>query len=229
MKLRFFWTAGNLVDPVSDEPLWTNNELVRDYFNLYKRAYSIVGNPYIPEHWEENGWVHLFETEQRLAMVAQFFGPPNEAANVNWDVATYPEPEKGVPSRGWAMGVSSTSEHHEEVMRVLNFWFTDEQLLNNSFTRGPLYVPFPHLYEDGVAQEVALETEGHIWEGRNMEAIFSLPVADAPESMSKYENDGVVSEALNQFVNGDEIDLNTLLREKYEQELVRIEEEKAVE
>src|SRR5690625_4434891 len=164
-----FWTAGNPIDPETEEPIWTQSEEVRDYFDLYKRAYSIPGNPYIPEHWEEDGWEDLFG-EGKLAMVAQFFGQPNEEANVNWDIATYPEPENGVASRGWAMGVSAPSEHKEDVMKVFDFWFSDDQLLNNTFMGGPLYLPFQHLYDNDAALDEALEREGEIWENRNMEA-----------------------------------------------------------
>ncbi|MEK3888183.1 ABC transporter substrate-binding protein [Bacillus sp. FSL K6-3431] len=224
-----FWTVKNFVDPETDEPVWTDNEQIREYFDLYKKAYSIHGNPYIPEHWEEGGWTELFE-QGKLAMVAQFFSKPNEDANINWDIATYPEPENGVPSRGWAMGVSSTSEYKEEVMRVFDFWFTDEQILNNTFTKGPLSVPFPHLYEDDRAKEKALEMEGDIWKNRNMEALYSLPVANPPENFSEYDNGamGAIDGALFELVNEDQLDLNTILREKHEAELVRIEEEKAM-
>jgi ABC-type glycerol-3-phosphate transport system substrate-binding protein len=224
-----FWTAGSLYDPETHEPLWTENETVRQYFTLFEQNYSIPGNPYIGEHWEEDGWVHLFEEEQNLAMVAQFFHTPNEDVDVNWDIATYPEPEHGVPARGWAMGISATSEHKEEVMRVMQFWYSDEHMLHESFTRGPLYVPYAHLHEDGSVQEKVMETEAHIWEDRNVEALLSLPIADAPEKISKYERPHIINDALKEFVTEAETDLNTFLREKYDEELVRIEEEKAME
>ncbi|MBO0994731.1 ABC transporter substrate-binding protein [Bacillus sp. SD088] len=222
-----FWTTGNFVDPESDEPLWTEDGTIRDYFNSYQRAYSIPGNPYIPEHWEEGGWVELFE-QGKLAMVAQFFSPPNPEANINWDIATYPEPENGVASRGWAMGISATSEHKEEVMKVFDFWFSDEQLLNNTFISGPLYVPFPHLYENGAALDKANEREGEIWENRNMEALFSLPTADSPEKISDYDEGaiGTIDGALYELVTEDQTDLNTLLRQKYDEEINRIKDEK---
>lgn len=224
-----FWTAGNLVDPETDEPIWLENEIIREYFELYKRAYSIPGNPYIKEHWEEGGWEQLFE-EGRLAMAAQFFGIPNPEANINWDIATYPEPERGVPSRGWAFGISSTSEHKKEVMRVFDFWYSDEQLLNNTFIRGPLFVPFQHLYDSGQAQEKAIEREGDIWEDKNLDALFSLPVAHPPESYSKYEETGVIEEALYEYVNGEEEkDLNTILREYFEADEIRIKDAKGSE
>lgn len=223
-----FWTAGNPIDPETEEPIWTQSEEVRDYFDLYKRAYSIPGNPYIPEHWEEDGWEDLFG-EGKLAMVAQFFSQPNEEANVNWDIATYPEPENGVASRGWAMGVSAPSEHKEDVMKVFDFWFSDDQLLNNTFMGGPLYLPFQHLYDNDAALDEALEREGKIWENRNMEALFSLPIAEPPEAFSKYNDESVINESLYEFVNGEQMDLNTLLREKYEEEITRIKEEKAKE
>lgn len=220
-----FWTAGNLIDPETDEPTWMNNQIIRDYFELYKKAYSIHGNPYIPEHWEEDGWPVLFESG-KLAMVAQFFGIPNPEASVNWDIATYPEPEKGVPSRGWAMGISETSEYKDEIMEVFKFWFSDEQILANTFIRGPLWVPFQHLHDNGLAQEEALEREGDIWTGKNLDALTSLPVATPPEKVSKYESPGFIEEALYEYVNGEETDLNTLLRQKNEEEVIRIADEK---
>lgn len=224
-----FWTAGNLVDPETDEPIWTDNEEVKTYFDLYKRAYSIPGNPYIPEHWEEDGWEDLFG-QGRLAMVAQFFGVPGEEFDdVNWDIATYPEPENGVASRGWAMGIGSASEHKEEVMEVFKLWYSDEEMLENTFITGPLYVPFQHLYENDEALEAALEREGEIWDDRNMEALFSLPVAEPPEEISKYNSDGAVDEALYDYIQEEQMDLNTLLREKYEEEVIRIKDEKGQE
>ncbi|MBO0994727.1 ABC transporter substrate-binding protein [Bacillus sp. SD088] len=222
------WTAGNLVDPETDEPLWTNNDTVRNFFELYKEVYSIPGNPYIPEHWEEEGWPELF-AQGKLAMAAHWFMHPGEESNVSWDVATYPEPENGVPAGGWAMGISSTSEYKEEVMKVFDFWYSDEQLMNNTFTGGPLSVPYAHLYDDGSAVERALELFPDLWEGRNMEALFSLPVAEPLEEKSKYQNDDIVYDALYEYIDDDQMDLNTLMREKYEEELVRIEEEKAKE
>ncbi|KRG09349.1 hypothetical protein ACA30_22205 [Virgibacillus soli] len=220
------WTAGNLLDPETDEPLWTENDVVREYFELYKEAYSIPGNPYIPEHWEEGGWPELF-AQGKLAMAPHWFMPPNEEANVNWDIATYPEPENGVPAGGWAMGVSSTSEYKEEVMKVFDFWYSDEQLMNNTFIGGPLSLPYAHLYENGSAIEKAQELDGDIWENRNMEALFSLPVAEPLETVSEFQDEDIVYNALYEFVHEDQLDLNTLLREKYEEELVRIEEEKS--
>ncbi|MBP1913429.1 ABC-type glycerol-3-phosphate transport system substrate-binding protein [Lederbergia galactosidilyticus] len=222
-----FWTVGNLVDPETDQPIWPEDEQIREYFSLYKRAYSIPGNPYIPEHWEEGGWVELFE-QGKLAMAAQFFGAPNPEANINWDIATYPEPENGVPSRGWALGISATSKHKEDIMKVFDLWFSDEQLLNNTFIRGPLYVPYLHLYEDGSALEKAIERDGEIWENRNMDALYSLPVADPPQETSDYNEGamGAIDGALYELVTEDQIDLNTLLREKYEAEQNRIKDEK---
>lgn len=220
-----FWTVGNLVDPDTDEPTWTSDERVREYFQLYREAYSIPGNPYIPEHWEAGGWAELFE-QGRLAMVPQFFAVPNPEANINWDIATYPEPINGLPARGWAFGISAASEHKAEIMKVFDFWLSDEQILNNTFIRGPLYVPFAHLYENGSALEKALEREGDIWEGKNMEALFSLPVATPPEKISKYNDSGVVEAALYEYAMNEDIDLNTLMREKYEEEVTRIKEMK---
>ncbi len=220
------WTAGNLVDPKTDEPLWPNNETVRNYFELYKEAYSIPGNPFIPEHWEESGWPELF-AQGKLAMAPHWFMHPGEEANVNWDIATYPEPENGVPAGGWAMGISSTSEHKEEVMKVFDFWYSDEQLMNNTFIGGPLSLPYVHLYDDGSAVEKALELNPDLWEDRNMEALFSLPVAEPLEEKSEYQNDDKVYDALFEYIDDEQMDLNTLMREKYEEELVRIEEEKA--
>lgn len=224
-----FWTAGNLVDPETDEAIWNENEIIKEYYELYERAYSIPGNPYIAEHWEEGGWTDLFE-QGRLAMVAQFFGVPNPEANIDWDIATYPEPERGLPSRGWAFGISDTSEYKHEVMEVFDFWYSDEQLLNNTFIRGPLYVPFQHLYDSEEAQEKAIEREGDIWEGKNLDALFSLPVATPPESYSKYEETGIVEEGLYELVNGEEEkDINTIIREKFEEDEIRIEDQKGSE
>lgn len=221
-----FWTAGPLIDPETDEPLWTENETVRTYFELYKQNYSIPGNPYIPEHWEAGGWPELFE-QGRLAMAAHWFFMPSEDAQINWDIVTYPEPENGVLAGGWAIGISATSEHKEEVMKVFDFWLSDEQILNNSFIGGPLSLPFQHLYDNGKAIEKVLETDSHIWEGRNMNALFSLPVATPMKKISEFQNDDVINNALYEYVHGDQIDLNTLMREKYEEEVARIKDEKA--
>jgi multiple sugar transport system substrate-binding protein len=42
----------NLVDPETHEPIWTEDDTVREYFSLYKQNYSIPGNPWIPRHWD---------------------------------------------------------------------------------------------------------------------------------------------------------------------------------
>src|SRR5699024_1118282 len=162
----FNWTIGNFIDPDTDEPLWPNNEILHEYFELYKETYSIQGNPYINEHWEEDGWPELF-AQGRLAMAPHWFMPPPEDSGVNWDIATYPEPENGVPSDGWAVGISSTSEHKEAVLEVFDFWLSDEQMLENTFVGGPLSLPFQHLYDDGRATDKVIETQGEIWEERN--------------------------------------------------------------
>ncbi|KRG11736.1 hypothetical protein ACA29_15260 [Lederbergia galactosidilytica] len=75
--------------------------------------------------------------------------------------------------------------------------------------------------------EIAQELDGDIWENRNMEALFSLPVAEPLETVSEFQDEDIVYNALYEFVHEDQLDLNTLLREKYEEELVRIEEEKS--
>lgn len=215
-----FWKVPNLIDPETDEPLWTSDDYVREYAELLRKNYSIPGNPYIPEHGQDGSWRILFE-QGRLAMVAQYLVIPNPEANINWDIATYPEPD-GVPARGWGFGISPTAEHKEEIMKVFEFWFSDEQILNNTFIRGPLYVPIPHLYENGMAVEKALERERDLWERKNTEAMFALPVAQSPVSVSKYDDTVVVRETLRQYATDHSIDLNTLLRQKYEEEVARI-------
>ncbi len=58
----------------------------------------------------------------------------------------------------WELG--STSEYKDEVMKVFDFWYSDEQLMNNTFIGGPLSLPYAHLYENGSAIEKAQELDG---------------------------------------------------------------------
>lgn len=217
------WTAGDLFDPETDEPLWTENDEVREYFEMYREAYSIPGNPHIPEHWEEGGWPELFE-QGRLAMVPTWEFHPAPEANIDWDLVTYPGPNNDTPGRGWGMSITAPSEHKEEAMEVFKFWFSDEQLLNNTFL-GPITIPYQHLYDEGIAQERILEQLGDIYEGKNLDALFQTEVAEPKSGISEYESDELLFEALKEYAT-ENIDLNTLMREKYEEEGARIANEK---
>lgn len=219
----FKWNAGDLYDPETDEPLWTDNDQVKEYFELYKRTYSIPGNDYIAEHWEEDGWPELFD-QGVLAMAPNWLFHPNPELNIDWDIATYPGPNTDTPGAGWGMSITAPSENKEAAMEVFKFWYSDEELLENPFI-SPIVLPYQHLYDDGRAQDAINDRLGDVYEGKNIDALFTTEVAEPKEKISRYESDEAIDEALYEYANED-IDLNTLLREKYEEEVARIEEEK---
>ncbi len=212
-----------LIDPNTDEVLWTENPYVREWLSMVERVHTMPGNEFPEGDW------HAFAEARTLAMVPLWLwmGLPED---MNWDLATYPQwedaPNVGPYADGWSIGVTAASEQKDEAFEVLKFLYEDEQVMY--IGDSPMHAPFPHLHEDGYSIEHLEDERFSKFLDKNLEALFQLKPSGGPESRSKYDVGALpqIENAANEFLES-ELDINSFLREMKEMEEIRIKEEKA--
>lgn len=217
------------IDPETEEVLWTEREEVREYLAMLDRMMAI---PDIELEVESEGihFIEAFQTERTLAMLPHQFleALPDD---MNWDVATYPTwpdaPGIQPNQSGWALGLTAISEHKDEAFKVLDFWYSDEQILSKG--NSAVTTPFNHLFETGAVEE-ALKNDPyrpHLAD-LNIDALFKNSPSGGT-TVQRSEFDAGAQEVIGHIgfeYEESEEDWNTFLRRLKEEEEARIAEEK---
>lgn len=216
----------NLIDPETEEVLWTEDQRLVKLLDMVEEVHTIPGNefPNVPSEISPFGAF----LEGTLAMLPRWFVFPTEEDGINWDIVTFPQWEEnlgvGPAAEGWALAITDTSEHKEEAFEVLELLYSDEHIMDLAST--PLHVPYDHLLESGAALEhLNEEDHGHFMD-KNLEALSKLTSASAPAKRSEYDIGAfqTISKIAYAYLDSGK-DMNTFLREIREQEEVRVKEE----
>lgn len=213
-----------LIDPETDEVLWTEDESVKKWLEMVERTYQM------PEETLEHNSYHYWVEERTLALLPLWLerGTPED---LNVDIAVFPEwqeaPGVGPMAGGWAFGITEPSEHKDAAMEVLKFLYEDENIVH--LGESPIHAPFDHLYKDYDFDEALAHNE--LFEpfiGTNVEALYELSSPSGPEYRSEYDDGAfqVIENLGNDFIDSG-LDINSFLRELKEEEEIRIKDEKA--
>ncbi|MEK3889071.1 ABC transporter substrate-binding protein [Bacillus sp. FSL K6-3431] len=213
-----------LIDPDTDEVLWTKNPYVSQWLQMVEQVNKIPGN--IPPEGGEDIW----SVARTLAMRPLWLDM-STPEDLNWDIVTYPQwkeaPNIGPLAGGWALGVTAASKHKDEAMEVMKFLYSDEHIGNLGET--PIHAPFPHLFENINISE-KLEGENFAkFTDKNLESLFKLKAAGGPKSRSKYDVGAFlqIEHVGTDFLKSG-LDVNDFLRELTEKEEIRIKDEKGM-
>lgn len=218
------------VDPETDNVLWTEREEVKDYLALVDRMKSIPGIE-LDVKTEGIAFIEAFQTERTLAMIPhQFLESLPE--DMNWDIATYPVWSKALgiqPNQsGWALGVTAVSEHKEAAFELLNFWYTDEQILSKG--NSAVTTPFNHLFENEAVEKALREDPYRPYlADLNVNSLFQNSPGGGTSEQRSYFDTGAqnVIGGIGFKYDESEQDWNTFLRDLKQEEERRIGEEKA--
>ncbi|GIN70624.1 hypothetical protein J14TS2_10990 [Bacillus sp. J14TS2] len=209
------------VDPETDESMYLEDERFAKFLNKIESIASIPG--VIPE--DEGDWGN-FINEQNVAMVPLFdvhiwLSNVEAETGLDWDMVSYPvwedQPEIGPSANAAGLSISETSEHKDAAFQVLEYLMSDEWQMMRS-KKGFATV----LNNSEVQEAFSSEIEG--LKDKNMQAVFDLEAAEAPEKVSAFEEDGEILDAM-KFIEKEQ-DVNTYLRETYEEAEAKIKEAK---
>lgn len=220
-----------LVDPETDEPLFTTEPEFKQLFELYEGVYDNQG----PEpNLEALG---QFVGDRTLAMVPIYYlysdwtGLKDATEDgMGWDIVTFPVWDKEEPYTpmvgGQWLAVTDFSEHQDAAFQVMKFWLDRDEI--ERILEGPVSVPYNSDATRDFLDEVGLDED---IADKNTDALFSHPTFDKQAKRSKYESIiyPVLVEAVNEFIleeDGSKKDINTVIRELQESAEIAIEEEK---
>lgn len=199
----------------------TNTSDIMSHFNTYQklfetgsRIYSIPGNK--PPKWGYSAY-DAFIKDRTVAMSANinYFPYLAEAPDfTSWEIAQYPSyPDKPNVYGMFDMhiiGISNTSKHKEDAMKVLEVLFSDEVQMVATQQTGRI-----SLLSDTKFQQ-AFGADMPILKGKNVQSIFKSKPAPAPRLSKHYGNGATnIRNKFNEYVDGN-IDMNTALREAEE-------------
>ncbi|OAK67873.1 ABC transporter substrate-binding protein [Lederbergia galactosidilytica] len=210
-----------LIDPETEEVLWTENPYVKQWLEMVDKVYHTPGNE-IPEG--EDPWIE----SRTLAMRALWIDMATPE-DLNFDLVTYPQweaaPNIGPLAGGWAFGITEPSEHKEEAMEVLKFLYSDEYI--GILGESPIHAPFNHLFVDQDIDEMLSGERLEKFKGKNLQALYKLEAPGGPESRSEFDV-GAIQQIEHMGTNFIEsgLDVNSYLRELRETEEIRIKDEK---
>ncbi|MBO0995666.1 ABC transporter substrate-binding protein [Bacillus sp. SD088] len=209
------------VDPETDESMYLQDERFAKFLNKIENIASIPG--VIPE--DEGDWGN-FINEQNVAMVPLFdvhiwLSNVEAETGLDWNMVSYPvwedQPKIGPSANAAGLSISETSEHKDAAFQVLEYLMSDEWQMMRS-KKGFATV----LNNSEVQEAFSSEIEG--LKDKNMQAVFDLEAAEAPEKVSAFEEDGEILDAM-EFIEKEQ-DVNTYLRETYEEAEAKIKEAK---
>lgn len=217
-----------LVDPNTDEPLFTEVHYFADLFRLYEEVYINQGvDP-------ATSAITAFIGDRNLAMLPTYFlysgwtGLQTATEEgMNWDIVTFPIWDKdhqyGAMAGGRWLAVTDYSEYKDQAFQVMAFWLDRERVVE--ITESTLTVP----YNPSATQEF-IDEHGvdELIQDKNISALFKYPTLENRHEVSKYQYDlyPLVLEYIDDFIQGGK-DINTLLRELNEAAKIRIDEIKA--
>lgn len=225
-----------LIDPKTDEPLFTENPKFKEMFGLYKKVYDLPNAKPILQ----GGAVSEFIGEQTLAMVPIFYLGASwtgmvDATNqgLNWDMVSFPswegeEPVAPLVGGAWS-GVTKASKHKNAAFKVLKFWHTSKQI--GAFLTSPMAAPYTPEKVSGYMEEHADQIPPKM-KDKNLEALFSHPTIKEQPERSQYEDliYPLLLEEVEAFIDpekGGSKDINTILRELQEKAKAVVQEAKA--
>ncbi len=161
----------SVTDPETGQILFTEQDEWADFFSLVER---IVSDPALFPEGRDHfvAWGEGFFQDQTVAMYPTFeaFWVLEENPGLNFDVVTMPVwpdlPGVAPYQTGWAVGVTSTTEHPDEAFQVIEYLTYDEEYNLENFRQGiPTALEFEQ-YNDQFAADV--EGAGDL----NVEAFF---------------------------------------------------------
>lgn len=196
-----------------------NNEEWRKVFDLAKSIYSIPGN--LPEKETDlnGGGIVRFMRNKNIAMLAtiQIIDRLKEASDsgVNWDLVQYPsypdQPNVSGMVDLHVIGITKTSKHKDEAMKVIEVFTSDEvQLL--AARKRPAISPL-----NNPEMQSQFGAEVDYLEGKNKDALFKSVPAPAPKFSDYYvQARTILNNHYRDFIL-DRKDVNTALRDAEEE------------
>ncbi|MDF2725651.1 MAG: family 1 extracellular solute-binding protein [Paenibacillus sp.] len=191
-----------------------NMSLYQKLFETGNRIFSIPGNK--PAKWGYSAY-DAFIKDRTVAMSANinYFPYLAEAPDfTNWDLVQYPSyPDKPNVYGIFDMhiiGISNTSKHKDDAMKVLEVLFSDEVQLIATKQTGRISLLSDTKYQQAYGAEMP------ILKGKNIQSIFKSKPAPVARLSKYYGNGGTnVRNKFNDFVDG-KVDMNTAIREAEE-------------
>lgn len=209
-----------LIDPETDEVLWTKSPYVKQWLEMVESVYNMPGN----EKPEGDAW-----TESRTLAMRPLWLDMGTPEDLNFDIVTFPQwedaPNVGPLAGGWGLGITEPSQHKDEAMEVMKFLYSDEHI--GFLGESPIHAPFKHLFEEKDIDGMLVGERLEKFKGKNLQALYKLEAAGGPESRSEFDVGAFQQiERLGQdFIESGQ-DVNTFIRELTEKEEIRIKDEK---
>ena len=219
-----------LVDPETDEPLFTKEPEFTMLFELYE---SVYGNQEVDPNLQALG---EFISERRVAMLPLYYlysgwtGLQTATEEgMEWDIVTFPIWAKDQPYTpmvgGQWVAVTDQSEHKDAAFQIIKFWLSEEQIIH--FLEGPVSVPFN---PEKTAEFVNSVSVDEAVRDKNIPALFKHPTLDKQPKRSKYESlvYNILVAKVNEFISPESPrkDIQTTLKELQEEAARAIAEEK---
>lgn len=211
-----------LIDPETDEVLWTDNPAVKQWLEGVEQVYDMPDDKV--DRYSEESWV-----EDRVLAMRPLWLDMETPDDVEMDIVTFPQWEEkpgiGPMAGGWALGVTEPSEHKDEAMKVLKFLYEDERI--GTLGESPIHAPFDHLYEDVNLDDLLNSEELEKFKGKNLEALYQLTPSGGPSLRSEHDVGTFYRlGALGWDFIESGLDVNSFLRKVKEEEEIRIQDEK---
>lgn len=200
----------------------TNTSEISKRMDAYKKlfetgyqVFSFPGNK--PSKWGYSAY-DAFIKDRTVAMSAMInmFPYLAEAPDfTNWDIAQYPSYRDNPNVYGMfdmhIIGISNTSKHKDEAMKVLKVLFSDEVQMIATKQTGRISLLSDKKFQDAFGAEMP------ILKGKNIASIFKSKPAPAPRLSTYYSNSGgILRQQFYEYADGKK-DVNTALRDAEEE------------